>query len=94
MRSLNESKQGFWGALARKAKSIIEDEQATPQSKAPERMGPQMPGAASSDKVSLDYISISGVEHCRLICILWPRKEKINVSNRMFTFSRFYKGAK
>lgn len=29
MKPLNEPKQGFWGSLARKAKSIIEDD--TPQ---------------------------------------------------------------
>ncbi|XP_054797310.1 uncharacterized protein LOC129302442 isoform X2 [Prosopis cineraria] len=50
MKTLNESKHGFWGSLARKAKSIIEDEQATLHSKAPERMEPQMPGAASGGK--------------------------------------------
>ncbi|XP_028803011.1 uncharacterized protein LOC114758157 [Neltuma alba] len=53
MKTLNESKQGFWGSLARKAKSIIEDEQATQHSKAPGRVEPQMPGAASTGKVRI-----------------------------------------
>lgn len=31
MKSLNEPKHGFWGILARKAKAILEDENATQQ---------------------------------------------------------------
>lgn len=31
MKSLNEPKYGFWGVLARKAKSILEDDNATQQ---------------------------------------------------------------
>ena len=31
MKSLNETKYGFWGVLARKAKSILEDDNATQQ---------------------------------------------------------------
>lgn len=51
MKTLNESKNGFWGSLARKAKSIIEDGEDTQHSKAPERVEPQIPGAASRSQV-------------------------------------------
>lgn len=58
MESLNEPKQGFWGVLARKAKSFIEDEHTTQQSETPDRMQPQIPSAASRGKVSLElYLS-------------------------------------
>ncbi|KAI4307764.1 hypothetical protein L6164_030913 [Bauhinia variegata] len=50
MKSLNESKPGFWGVLARKAKSIIEDNNATQQSKTPGSVEPQIPGITSKSK--------------------------------------------
>lgn len=31
MKSLNEPKQGFWGTLARKAKSILDEDNVSPQ---------------------------------------------------------------
>ncbi|KAI9100132.1 hypothetical protein K1719_024350 [Acacia pycnantha] len=55
MNTLNESKHGFWGSLGRKAKSIIEDEQATQHSGAPGRMEPQMPGATSRGQFQNSY---------------------------------------
>ncbi|KAF8364673.1 hypothetical protein HHK36_033353 [Tetracentron sinense] len=42
MKSLNESKNGFWGILAKKAKAILEDDNATQQSETPGRLRPQM----------------------------------------------------
>ncbi|KAL1332356.1 hypothetical protein AAHE18_11G021700 [Arachis hypogaea] len=50
MKNLNESKNGFWGALARKAKSIIDDDNITPQSEAPGATRSQVPGIASRGK--------------------------------------------
>ncbi|KAL5991388.1 hypothetical protein ACLOJK_012296 [Asimina triloba] len=40
MKSLNESKYGFWSVLARKAKSIIEDDNTPPQNEMPRRSKP------------------------------------------------------
>lgn len=50
MKSLNEAKYGFWGALARKAKSFL-DEDGSPgespgQYDAPMRQGPSRDGAS------------------------------------------------
>lgn len=42
MKSLNESKYGFWGVLARKAKSILEDDNAAGQFEDHGRHRPQM----------------------------------------------------
>ncbi|KAK7305570.1 hypothetical protein VNO77_43476 [Canavalia gladiata] len=52
MKSLNESKNGFWGVLARKAKSIIEDDNdnVPQQSQMPGMMRSQLPGVASRGK--------------------------------------------
>ncbi|XP_061367926.1 uncharacterized serine-rich protein C215.13 [Gastrolobium bilobum] len=47
MKSLNESKNGFWGVLARKAKSIIEDDNVSQQSEMPGMTRSQLPGVAS-----------------------------------------------
>lgn len=44
MKSSNESKYGFWGALARKAKAIIEDDNEAQQ---PEAQQPEAPGRTS-----------------------------------------------
>ncbi|KAL0537565.1 hypothetical protein IC582_026544 [Cucumis melo] len=41
MKSLNESKHGFWGALARKAKAILDDDNGVQQPEAPGRMREQ-----------------------------------------------------
>lgn len=51
MKSLDESKNGFWGVLARKAKSIIEDNNVTQQSEMPGTTRSQFPGVTSRGKV-------------------------------------------
>ncbi|MED6198671.1 hypothetical protein PIB30_068681 [Stylosanthes scabra] len=50
MKNLNESKNGFWGALARKAKSIIDDDNITSPSEAPGTTRSQAPGIAPRAK--------------------------------------------
>ncbi|KAK7387314.1 hypothetical protein VNO78_28026 [Psophocarpus tetragonolobus] len=50
MKNLNESKNGFWGVLARKAKSIIEDDNVPQQSEMPGTGMSQVPGVASRGK--------------------------------------------
>ncbi|KAK2440532.1 hypothetical protein P8452_19609 [Trifolium repens] len=50
MKRLNESKNGFWGVLARKAKSIIEDDSSTRQSETPGTTRSQVPGVTSRGK--------------------------------------------
>ncbi|KAJ1422970.1 hypothetical protein SESBI_12739 [Sesbania bispinosa] len=50
MKNLNESKNGFWNVLARKAKSIIEDDNLTRQSEMPGTTRSQLPGLASRSK--------------------------------------------
>ncbi|XP_022947358.1 uncharacterized protein LOC111451244 [Cucurbita moschata] len=47
MKSLNESKHGFWGALARKAKAILDDDNDVQQPAAPGRMREQAPGTGT-----------------------------------------------
>lgn len=47
MKSLNESKHGFWGALARKAKAILDDDNVVQQPEAPGRMREQGFGAGT-----------------------------------------------
>lgn len=47
MKSSNESKYGFWGALARKAKAIIEDDNEAQQPEAPGRTSRQGPGTVT-----------------------------------------------
>ena len=42
MKNLNESKYGFWGVLARKAKSLIDDENASQKFENSGRKQPQM----------------------------------------------------
>ncbi|RDX92371.1 hypothetical protein CR513_25508, partial [Mucuna pruriens] len=50
MKNMNESKNGFWGVLARKAKSIIEDDNVPQQSEMPGTVRSQLPGVASRGK--------------------------------------------
>ncbi|XP_020238033.1 uncharacterized protein LOC109817229 [Cajanus cajan] len=50
MKNVNESKNGFWGVLARKAKSIIEDDNVPRQSEMPGTGRSQLPGVASRGK--------------------------------------------
>ncbi|KAL2333099.1 hypothetical protein Fmac_014312 [Flemingia macrophylla] len=50
MKNMNESKNGFWGVLARKAKSIIEDDNVPQQFEMPGTGRSQVPGVASRGK--------------------------------------------
>uniref|UniRef100_A0A0R0EWB1 Uncharacterized protein n=1 Tax=Glycine max TaxID=3847 RepID=A0A0R0EWB1_SOYBN len=50
MKNMNESKNGFWGVLARKAKSIIEDDNVPQQSEMSGTGRSQFPGVASRSK--------------------------------------------
>ncbi|CAI8597082.1 unnamed protein product [Vicia faba] len=50
MKRLDESKNGFWGVLARKAKSIIEDDGLTRESETPGTPRSQFPGVTSRSK--------------------------------------------
>lgn len=53
MRNINESKQGFWGSLARKAKSILEDDNAPQQVDSPGRAPHHVPYASTKPKVRI-----------------------------------------
>lgn len=57
MQSLNESKHGFWGALARKAKAILDEDSVPQQIQTPEsiRARPHVPGTATTGKVGGKY---------------------------------------
>lgn len=71
MKRLDESKNGFWGVLARKAKSIIEDDSLSKQSEIPGTTWSQFPGVTSRGKVSLWLYLLSPqlvccFENCRL----------------------------
>lgn len=61
MKSLNESKHGFWGALARKAKAILDDDNVDQQPEAPGRTRGQGlgsgTGAATRVKVRFSGIA-------------------------------------
>ncbi|XP_027091618.1 uncharacterized protein [Coffea arabica] len=57
MKSLNEPKQGFWGVLARKAKAIIDDDNASQQHETPGRTTPQMSGRATRGQYDGTYSS-------------------------------------
>ncbi|XP_040993424.1 uncharacterized protein LOC121240045 isoform X2 [Juglans microcarpa x Juglans regia] len=50
MKSLNESKHGFWGALARKAKAILDEDSVPQQIQTPESIRPHVPGTATTGK--------------------------------------------
>ena len=54
MKNMNESKNRFWGVLARKAKSIIEDDNVPQQSEMGGVGRSQFPAVASRGKVSLE----------------------------------------
>lgn len=60
MKSLNESKQGFWGALARKAKAILDDDNdnEAQQSNSRGRTNAQMPATATKGRVRLQTASL------------------------------------
>ncbi|KAG6631004.1 uncharacterized protein LOC122292307 isoform X1 [Carya illinoinensis] len=51
MKSLNESKHGFWGALARKAKAILDEDSVPQQIQTPESIRPHVPGTTPTGKV-------------------------------------------
>lgn len=51
-KSLNEAKYGFWGVLARKAKSILEDDIVSQQIEDYGRSHPQMLDKSAGNQVS------------------------------------------
>jgi len=51
MKNLNESKYGFWGVLARKAKSLIDDENASQKFENSGRKQPQMFDSSTGGQV-------------------------------------------
>lgn len=57
MKSLNESKHGFWGALARKAKAILDDDNVVQQPEAPGtgRMREQGLGSGTATRVKVRF---------------------------------------
>ncbi|KAE9591320.1 hypothetical protein Lalb_Chr20g0117251 [Lupinus albus] len=50
LKSLNQTNNGFWGVLARKAKSIVEDDNVTQNSEMPATTRSNLPGVASRRK--------------------------------------------
>ncbi|KAF8397083.1 hypothetical protein HHK36_015990 [Tetracentron sinense] len=66
MKSLNESKYGFWGVLARKAKAILEDDNVAQQFETPGRMSLQMLDASTGDQPYLSPESCQKTEGPRL----------------------------
>jgi len=78
MKNMNESKNGFWGVLARKAKSIIEDDNVPQQSEMAGVGRSQLPGVASRGKVSLElYLKFSAE---MLLCMLYlENKNQLNM---------------
>ncbi|XP_038901686.1 uncharacterized protein LOC120088449 [Benincasa hispida] len=59
MKSLNESKHGFWGALARKAKAILDDDNVIEQPEAPGRMREQGFGTGTGSATRAKYYNRS-----------------------------------
>lgn len=55
MKSLNESKHGFWGVLARKAKAILDEDNVPQQIQTPEteRTTPHMHGTETMGEVRI-----------------------------------------
>jgi len=70
MKNMNESKNGFWGVLARKAKSIIEDDNVPQQSEMAGVGRSQLPGAASRGKVSLE-LYLNSLQRCCFVFYVW-----------------------
>lgn len=60
MRNLNESKYGFWGILARKAKSILEDDNAAQRFESHGRNQTEMPDTAMGSKLHQPDVSSEG----------------------------------
>ncbi|CAH2049795.1 unnamed protein product [Thlaspi arvense] len=57
MKSLSDNKSGFWGALARKAKSIIDDDNTSQQFDMPGRTRLQMSGTDTTGQIHDPYYS-------------------------------------
>ncbi|XP_043702620.1 uncharacterized protein LOC122652819 isoform X2 [Telopea speciosissima] len=55
IKSLNESKYGFWGVLARKAKAILEDDNVAQQFETSSRTKPQMLETSTGDQFHQPY---------------------------------------
>lgn len=53
MKSLNETKYGFWGVLARKAKSFVDDDNVSPKFENSGRKQPQMFESPTGGQVRL-----------------------------------------
>nr|DAD38565.1 TPA_asm: hypothetical protein HUJ06_012887 [Nelumbo nucifera] len=60
MKSPNESKFGFWGVLARKAKSILEDDNMTNQLETPGKTRPQMHDISTGGQLHQSHQSPKG----------------------------------
>lgn len=58
MKSLNESKYGFWGVLARKAKSLIDDDNASQKSETSGRKQSKVFDSRTSGPVRFALCSI------------------------------------
>ena len=54
MKSSHESKYGFWGSLARKAKAIIEDDNVAQQPEPPARTSRLGPGTVTGAQVRIN----------------------------------------
>lgn len=74
MKNMNESKNGFWGVLARKAKLIIEDDNVPQQSEMSGVGRSQLPGAASRGKVSLEFY-LNSLQRCCFVCYDWNKSQ-------------------
>lgn len=61
MKSLSESKYGFWSAFTKKAKSILEDDGRAQQLETPSRTQPQMLETSRGDQVGMWDASIVNV---------------------------------
>lgn len=72
MKSSNESKYGFWGALARKAKAIIEDDNVAQQPEPPARTSKQGPGTVTGAQVRINnqnfmYKKLEAYPHINIV---------------------------
>ncbi|XP_042480828.1 uncharacterized protein LOC122061566 isoform X3 [Macadamia integrifolia] len=56
IKSLNDSKHGFWGILARKAKAILEDDNVAQQFETSSKTKPQMLETSSGDQEGLTLV--------------------------------------
>ncbi|KAJ0985396.1 hypothetical protein J5N97_003752 [Dioscorea zingiberensis] len=61
MKNLNESKYGFWGVLARKAKSILDDDNAAQRFESHGRNQTQMPDTAMGGKLHQPDVSSENI---------------------------------